>query len=119
MSRIEDLPDEWERRAQGWARGSSHYDGGLADGKASVYEACAEELREALAWIPVGERLPTVEDRASGYSREVLCFTDGGQCVGFYKKATHPEDDGWMLYDMDRDGLRVTHWRPLPKGPDK
>jgi hypothetical protein len=64
-------------------------------------------LREAERWIPVGERLP--EDAG-----EYLILLDDGDVwvgtMGYIGRKLK-----WMLLDADK----VTHWRPLPAGPEE
>lgn len=62
-----------------------------------------ERLREENRWIPVGERLPTAD-------KMVLCWTKDGVVVTVYWW------DGWHTGRLPET---VTHWRPLPKGPEK
>lgn len=62
-----------------------------------------ERLREAQCWIPVGERLPEL-------LIPVLAYYDAGVVVtDFYGYV------GWTYLGYGN----VTHWRPLPAGPEE
>ena len=66
-------------------------------------EALKAQL-EAQRWIPVGERLPEIED-------DVLVF-DGTVNIGSFDS-----DGRW--YDFEMMSISgVTHWRPLPAPPE-
>ena len=69
-----------------------------------------EELRSRLAdledknrWIPVSERLPE-----KGVDVEMI--TRGRRDIIF---------GTWFSYENDRFSNHVTHWRPLPEGPEE
>ena len=81
---------------------------------ADVVRWAAEEiarLREERRWIPVGERLPR-------FGRDVLAatepFEDGSRLmeVGSVVKCK------WSLNGIHGDFPPVTHWMPLPPGPE-
>ena len=68
-------------------------------------------LREERRWVPVGERLPTVQ------GDDVLTlsfFSDGSPlvCLGWHNGRE------WMQYHGRGPGLPVTHWMPLPPWTD-
>ncbi len=68
-------------------------------------------LREERRWVPVGERLPPVQ------GEDVLTlsfFSDGSPlvCIGWHNGIE------WMHYIGRGPGLPVSHWHPLPPGPE-
>ena len=68
-------------------------------------------LREERRWVPAGERLPTVQ------GDDVLTlsfFSDGSPlvCIGWHNGIE------WMHYIGRGPGLPVSHWQPLPPGPE-
>ena len=79
----------------------------------------AEEIavaQERTRWVPVEERLPEVS-KSWGVSDIVLCIISDpsgypppnpGLCV-------YLEDGRWTCHGMI---VRVTHWMPLPAGPE-
>ena len=81
---------------------------------ADMIEIAAAEiarLREERRWIPVGKRLPPVQ------CDDVLTlsfFSDGSPlvCIGWHNGIE------WMHYIGRGPGLPVTHWMPLPPGPE-
>jgi hypothetical protein len=96
-TRLEDLPEKWEQGL--WKHASA----------TSIANMCARQLREALRWIPVTERLPD-ERRKRYFVWEE--DADSDECDGF---GFLDEDGAWW-----RHGIRlnyVTHWRHLPEGP--
>ena len=84
-----------------------------------VIPACLNEVATRLAelveerrWIPVGERLPTVQ------GDEVLTargpWEDGGYSIvrGWWN------GECWMFYGSGMDSQPVAFWMPLPPGPE-
>ena len=78
---------------------------------------CLRLIREqppAFGWIPVSKQLPLPET-------EVLCaFEGGGVCSLWQDWALSGEEDPF-LYGEDptfQHARRVTHWMPLPPGPE-
>ena len=69
-------------------------------------------LREERRWVPVGERLPTVQGDDVLTARGP--WEDGGYSIvrGWWN------GECWMFYGSDRDSPPVAFWRPLPPGPE-
>lgn len=87
----------------------------LADRCARYAEEIAV-LQEKTRWIPVEERLPEISN-SWGVSDIVLCIISDlsgypppnpGLCV-------YLEDGRWTCHGQI---VRVTHWMPLPEGPE-
>jgi hypothetical protein len=87
-----------------------------ADG---VIPACLAEVATRLAelveerrWVPVGERLPTVQGDDVLTARGP--WEDGGYSIsrGWWN------GECWMSYASDRDIPPVAFWMPLPPGPE-
>ncbi len=80
--------------------------------KVESLEAEIARLREERRWVPVGERLPTVQ------GDDVLTalgpWDDGGYSIsrGWWN------GECWMSYGSDRDMPPVAFWQPLPPGPE-
>ena len=77
----------------------------------------AEEIavaQERTRWIPVEERLP--EDRSN-----VLVVAYWRERWGVYMGWCAPERAKWSVHVGigDRDDVAVTHWMPLPAGPEE
>lgn len=85
-----------------------------------------KELEEQARWIPVSERLPDAE------LAQVPRFPDGTMKLPGYEAIVHiegakgcttlwylVEEDGTKLW-CDDEGVpyRVTHWKPMPDGPE-
>ena len=82
---------------------------------ANLYKMTAAEirrLREERRWIPVGERLPTVQGDDVLTARGP--WEDGGYSIvrGWWN------GECWMFYGSDRDSPPVAFWMPLPPGPE-
>lgn len=69
-------------------------------------------LREARRWVPVGERLPTVQGDDVLTARGP--WEDGGYSIvrGWWN------GECWMFYGSDMDSPPVAFWQPLPPGPE-
>ena len=79
------------------------------EGRALKAEAALAQRAEAVAWIPVNERLP---DSDGDYIVCVKPFLQGDSWVEVANFVT-PNDtfiDGWGV-------RRVTHWMPFPSSP--
>ena len=81
---------------------------------ACLAEAAArlETLVEERRWIPVGERLPTVQGDDVLTARGP--WEDGGYSIvrGWWN------GECWMFYGSDMDSPPVAFWMPLPPGPE-
>lgn len=107
-----------ETTKEGWIR--------VYDGKeyndclecAKEHEQLAEwltelkERREADRWIPVSEKLP------DEYGNYLVFTSDNDTDIGTF----NPQfDDSWSLCDANgfywarQKGIKITHWKPLPK----
>ena len=69
-------------------------------------------------WISVEERLPEVSDIvlviANGTPRPNVTLHDAVLIASYWGK------EGWIADNFDGwDGLDVSHWMPLPKGPNE
>lgn len=74
-------------------------------------EAQNKELREALEWIPVTERLPDDSGPVLGCMKDTL-----DQYICWYK----PRRKLFLVYGAGVDpisDMKVTHWLPLPEPP--
>lgn len=83
---------------------------------AAALERLAEEnvaLREKVPqWISVEDRLPT-----DYLKRELIAFQDaGGKIVDM---ARYAPGFGWRCYGWDVQQDEITHWMPLPEGPEE
>ena len=83
----------------------------LREAAALVTKESAELLERR--WIPVEERLP--EDRS-----DVLVVAYWHERWGVYMGWCAPERAAWSVHVGigDRNDVAVTHWMPLPSGPE-
>ena len=79
-------------------------------------------LREERRWVPVGERLPELNE--ANYFR-VYCLVyckPGGVCEMTYEINTYAKHERHRQPRWKRHGMismwEVTHWQPLPPGPE-
>jgi hypothetical protein len=78
-----------------------------------------EELLGQVRWIPVGERLPDLDDGAVLIDGELTAV----RVLAVIKGAKQPTElcfDGEDFFDYTGDEIityRVTHWRPMPEVP--
>lgn len=90
---------------------------------ANTMEALALEnarLREEKRWIPTAERLPDLEDGSvltigELTAVEVLVMIQGAEkptCLYF------DDEDFFDIQGGELIPYRVTHWRPMPRGPE-
>lgn len=79
-----------------------------------------KRLREERRWIPTSERLPELDSEDFIHETvpvvEVLVMIEGAT------KSATLFFDGDVFFDLKEDGefipYRVTHWKPMPKGPE-
>lgn len=70
-----------------------------------------------MKWISVNDRLPKCNEK-------VLAFYDGEQEFMYYTyteflDSKRPIIYSWQSYEcLDVESDKVTHWMPLPKGPE-
>lgn len=77
------------------------------------------ELEDQLWWIPVGERLPDLDDGAVLLDGELTAVKVLAAIEGA-KRSTELYFDGEEFFDYTGDEIipyRVTHWRPMPEVP--
>lgn len=68
-------------------------------------------------WIPVEERMP--EEEVDGYSVDVLYYTPYDQNRQVYAGYVNLKTGRWKAIDCAGPcKYVVTHWMPLPDGPD-
>jgi hypothetical protein len=79
--------------------------------------AAAAELgrADALRWIPVGERLPSPDPKASWSSEPVLVLRKRALRVA---ARLHADDGRWYSVPGYYHLADVTHWMPLPPLPE-
>ena len=88
-------------------------------GNEEIAADAIEELLAQVRWIPVGEKLPDLDDGAVLLDGEltsvkVLVAIEGA------KRSTELYFDGEEFFDYTGDEIipyRVTHWRPMPEVP--
>jgi hypothetical protein len=78
-----------------------------------------EELLAQVRWVPVGERLPDLDDGAVLLDGELVAVKVLVAIEGA-KRSTELYFDGEEFFDYTGDEIipyRVTHWRPMPEVP--
>jgi hypothetical protein len=90
---------------------------------AHVYERCLHIVKDAptadvaprAEWISVGERLPESDTRCIVWSFDYIWRIR----FASYNRGTERwyVVCGGQIKDTKRDGVKVTHWMPLPKPP--
>ena len=78
-----------------------------------------EELLAQVRWIPVGERLPDLDDGAVLLDGELVAVKVLVAIEGA-KRSTELYFDGEEFFDYTGDEIipyRVTHWRSMPEVP--
>ena len=68
-------------------------------------------------WISVGERLPDMHEIYKDSpltSGDVLIFNGYCVTIGSYTETYKKRIRRWVSFGV---GMEVTHWMPLPKGP--
>ena len=83
-------------------------------------EAELLKLREENRWIPVGERLPELD--SEDFIHETVPVVEVLVMIGGATKPATLFFNGDTFFDLKEDGefipYRVTHWKPMPKGPE-
>jgi hypothetical protein len=96
-------------------------DNWLAD---MVEIACDEiaRLREERMWVPVGERLPELNDANRFRFDCLVCCKGGKVCEMVYEINTYAKHERHRKPKWKWQGMismwEVTHWMPLPPGPE-
>ena len=81
-----------------------------------LFDALVEERR----WIPTSERLPSPDDGPYSTYEDVSAVSVLAMIEGA-EWATELYFDGYDFFDIQGDEqipYRVTHWKPMPKGPE-
>ena len=74
-------------------------------GTVETLEADNAKLREERRWVPVGERLPELLQNV------LVCSSRGIHFASL-------DSRGQWLDDDENPGKKITHWQPLPPGPE-
>jgi hypothetical protein len=90
--------------------------------KVESLEADNNRLREERRWVPVGERLPELNE-ANYFRFNCLVYCkSGGVCEMTYEINTYAKHERHRQPRWKRHGMismwEVTHWMPLPPGPE-
>lgn len=90
----------------------------------SMFEMAAVALREKVAgvpeqkWIPVEEKLP---EKHGGVYLCLIKFPEANMafphCLTWYAYGDNGYVNGPHFSDEGLDGMKVTHWMPLPEPP--
>jgi hypothetical protein len=79
-------------------------------------------LREERRWVSVEERLPELNKANHFQVRCLVCCKSGGVCemtyeINTYAKQERNRQPRWKWQGLI-DRSEVTHWQPLPLGPE-
>lgn len=96
---------------------------------ADMLEELAAEvarLREERRWIPTAERLPDQELEAEPKDADGKPLLGGYECIAQIEGAKRPtalwycriDGEGVWTDESGENFYRVTHWKPMPKGPE-
>lgn len=102
----EELPEAWELLAETFPADEQ------AAGKGTAVRECARELREALRWVPVEERLP---ESNGAY----LVWQEDSECQRYVIMADFWAPKASWSNPFADTYMNVMAWRPLPDGPEK
>ena len=90
--------------------------------KVESLEEEISRLREERRWVPVGERLPELNEANRFCFDCLVCCTRGNVCEMTYEINTYAKQERNRQPRWKRQGMismrEVTHWRPLPPGPE-
>ena len=89
-------------------------------------EAELAKLREENRFIPVEERLPDQELEAEPKDADGKPLLGGYECIAQIEGAKRPtalwycriDGEGAWTDESGENFYRVTHWKPMPKGPE-
>ena len=88
------------------------------------FEAATEiaRLRQERRWIPVGERLPELNDENHFQFNCLVYCGNGHVCEMIYEINTYAKQEPhrqprWKWHGMI-SMWDITHWQPLPPGPE-
>ena len=85
-----------------------------------------KQLREEQRWIPAEERLPDQELEAEPKDADGKPLLGGYECIAQIEGAKRPtalwychiDGEGVWTDESGENFYRVTHWKPMPKGPE-
>lgn len=85
-----------------------------------------ERLREERRWIPTSERLPDQELEAEPKDADGKPLLGGYECIAQIEGAKRPtalwychiDGEGVWTDESGENFYPVTHWKPMPKGPE-
>lgn len=85
-----------------------------------------KRLREENRWIPTSERLPDQELEAEPKDADGKPLLGGYECIAQIEGAKRPaalwychiDGEGVWTDESGENFYRVTHWKPMPKGPE-
>lgn len=88
--------------------------------------AAIRELLEERRWIPTSERLPDQELEAEPKDADGKPLLGGYECIAQIEGAKRPtalwychiDGEGVWTDESGETFYRVTHWKPMPKGPE-
>ena len=91
----------------------------MADGLEKIIDDISAADMQLSRWIQVEEALPAGSDGRSLCDNVIACTVEGEVCTGWLKG-----DHWYLLLGRDTEHTRhsggyVTHWMPLPEGPEK
>jgi len=96
-------------------------DNWLADMVEIAHDEIAR-LREERRWVPVGERLPELNEANRFCFNCLVCCTHGNVCEMTYEINTYAKQERNRQPRWKWEGMismrEVTHWQPLPPGPE-
>jgi Protein of unknown function (DUF551) len=89
--------------------------------RAEIAAAEIDRLREERRWIPMGERLPELNE-ANHFQFTCLVYSDAGVFEMTYEINTYAKHERHRQPRWKWRGMislwEITHWMPLPPGPE-